>query len=81
MRLETTRYEARKRVRGAVALTVLLSLFSLLIVYLYPSIAEAGADFFDISLWKKSMRVSRSRRSSRRSSRARTSAASGGRSR
>ena len=45
MRLETTRYEARQRVRGAVALTVLLSLFSLLIVYLYPSIAEAGADF------------------------------------
>ena len=44
MGLETTRYEARQRIRGAVALTVLLSVFSLLIVYLYPSIAESGAD-------------------------------------
>ncbi|RLM59380.1 ABC transporter permease [Halobellus sp. Atlit-31R] len=44
MRLDTARYEARQRVRSSLALAVLLGAFSLLIVYLYPSIAEAGAD-------------------------------------
>jgi len=44
MRLDTTRYEARQRLRGSIALTVLLALFSLLIVYLYPSIAESSAN-------------------------------------
>jgi len=42
--LETTRYEARRRVRGSLALAALLGVFSLLIVYLYPSIAESSAD-------------------------------------
>ena len=44
MRLDTARYEARQRVRGSLALAALLGAFSILIVYLYPSIAEAGAD-------------------------------------
>lgn len=41
---ETTRYEGRQRFRGAVALTVLLALFALLIIYIFPSIAESTAD-------------------------------------
>ncbi|WP_311170920.1 ABC transporter permease subunit [Halobellus ordinarius] len=44
MRLETTRYDARRRVRSAVALTLLLGIFALLIIYIYPSIAESTAD-------------------------------------
>lgn len=42
--LETTRYEARQRVRGTLALTVLLGAFALLIIYLFPTIAESSAD-------------------------------------
>ncbi|GAB6860455.1 ABC transporter permease [Haloplanus litoreus] len=42
--LETTRYEARQRVRGTLALTVLLGAFALLIIYIFPTIAESSAD-------------------------------------
>jgi len=42
--LETTRYEARQRVRGTLALAVLLGAFALLIIYLFPTIAESSAD-------------------------------------
>jgi ABC-2 type transport system permease protein len=44
MALETTRYEARQRVKGALAMTALLSIFSLLIIYIFPSLAESAAD-------------------------------------
>jgi ABC-2 type transport system permease protein len=43
--LDIARYEARRRVRGTVALTVLLGLFALLMIGLFPSISESGADF------------------------------------
>lgn len=42
---EVTRYEARRRVRGALVLTALLAVFALFVVYLYPSIAASGVDF------------------------------------
>jgi ABC-2 type transport system permease protein len=42
--LETTRYEARRRVRGTVVLALLLGLFALLVVSIYPTIAESSAD-------------------------------------
>jgi len=42
--LETTRYEARQRVRGTLALAVLLGVFALLVIYLFPTIAESSAD-------------------------------------
>jgi len=42
---EVTRYEGRRRVRGTAVLTALLAVYALLIVFLYPSIAESGADF------------------------------------
>ncbi|MFB6103308.1 MAG: ABC transporter permease subunit [Haloplanus sp.] len=42
--LETTRYEARRRVRGTLALAVLLGAFALLIIYIFPTIAESSAD-------------------------------------
>ena len=42
--IETTRYEARQRVRGTLAFAVLLGAFALLIIYLYPTIAESSAD-------------------------------------
>jgi ABC-2 type transport system permease protein len=42
--LETTRYEGRQRVRGSLALALLLGVFSLLIIYIFPSIAESAAD-------------------------------------
>lgn len=42
---EITRYEGRRRVRGAGVLTALVALYALLIVFLFPSIAESGADF------------------------------------
>ncbi|SDY19316.1 ABC transporter permease [Halobellus clavatus] len=44
MGLDTTRYEARRRIRGSVALTSILAAFAVLVVYLYPSIAESSAD-------------------------------------
>lgn len=44
MALHTTRYEARQRIRSAIAMTILLAAFSLLIIYIFPSIAESGAD-------------------------------------
>lgn len=44
MALETTRYEARQRVRGSVALAVLLGAFALLVISIYPSFAESSAD-------------------------------------
>ena len=43
--LDLTRYEARRRLRGTVTLTVLLGLFALLMIALFPSISESGADF------------------------------------
>jgi len=43
--LELARYEARRRLRGTVALTVLLGLFALLMIGLFPSVSESGADF------------------------------------
>ena len=42
--LETMRYESRRRVRGTLALTLLLSAFIGLIVYIYPSFAESTAE-------------------------------------
>lgn len=42
--LDLTRYEARRRVRGTLVLAVLLGLFGLLIVNVYPSIAESTAE-------------------------------------
>ena len=42
--LETTRFEGRQRVRGSLALALLLGVFSLLIIYIFPSIAESAAD-------------------------------------
>jgi ABC-2 type transport system permease protein len=42
--LEITRYDGRRRVRGTIALTLLLGLFAALVVWLYPFIAEASAD-------------------------------------
>jgi ABC-2 type transport system permease protein len=42
---EVTRYEGRRRVRGALALTALVAVFALLVVSLFPSIAESGVDF------------------------------------
>lgn len=42
--LETTRYEARQRLRGTLALAVLLGAFALLVIYIYPTIAESSAD-------------------------------------
>jgi ABC-2 type transport system permease protein len=42
--LETTRYEARRRVRGTLALAVLLGAFALLVITIYPTIAESSAD-------------------------------------
>lgn len=44
MSLDTTRYDARRRVRGSLAMGVLLGVFALLIVNVYPSIAESSAD-------------------------------------
>jgi ABC-2 type transport system permease protein len=43
--LEITRYESRRRARGALSLAVLLGLFALLIVGIFPSIEQAGTDF------------------------------------
>jgi ABC-2 type transport system permease protein len=42
--LATTRYDARRRVRGTLAFAVLLAAFALLIIYLFPTIAESSAD-------------------------------------
>jgi ABC-2 type transport system permease protein len=42
--LETARYEARQRVRGTLALAALLGVFALLVIYLFPTIAESSAD-------------------------------------
>jgi len=42
--LDTTRYEARQRVRGTLAFALLLGLFALLIIYIFPTIAESSAD-------------------------------------
>ncbi|MDT3437344.1 ABC transporter permease subunit [Haloarcula sp. 1CSR25-25] len=42
---EVTRYEGRRRMRGTAVLTVLLAVYALLIVFLYPSIAESSVDF------------------------------------
>ncbi|MFB6122596.1 MAG: ABC transporter permease [Haloferacaceae archaeon] len=42
--LDLTRYEARRRVRGTLVLAVLLGLFGLLVVNVYPSIAESTAE-------------------------------------
>jgi ABC-2 type transport system permease protein len=41
---EVTRYEARRRVRGTLVLATLLGLFALLIINIYPSIAESTAE-------------------------------------
>lgn len=41
---ETTRFEGRRRVRGSLTLALLLGVFSLLIIYIFPSIAESAAD-------------------------------------
>lgn len=45
MTLELMRYESRNRLRGAFVLAVLLGLFALLLIALFPTIAESGADF------------------------------------
>jgi ABC-2 type transport system permease protein len=42
--LETMRYESRRRVGGTAALTVLLAAFIGLVIYIYPSIAEATTE-------------------------------------
>jgi ABC-2 type transport system permease protein len=42
---EVTRYEGRRRIRGSIALTALVGVFALLVVYLFPSIVEAGESF------------------------------------
>jgi ABC-2 type transport system permease protein len=42
---EVTRYEARRRVRGTLGLTVGLGLFALLIIGVFPSIEASGVDF------------------------------------
>ncbi|MFB6106714.1 MAG: ABC transporter permease [Halobacteriaceae archaeon] len=42
---EVLKYESRRRLRGTMALAVLLGLFALLIVGIYPSIQAAAADF------------------------------------
>ncbi|MFB6195430.1 MAG: ABC transporter permease subunit [Haloplanus sp.] len=42
--LETTRYEARRRVRGTLALAALLGCFALLVIYIFPTIAESSAN-------------------------------------
>jgi ABC-2 type transport system permease protein len=41
---ETTRYESRRRVKGTLALTVLLSAFVGLVISIYPSFAESTAE-------------------------------------
>ncbi|MFC6942895.1 ABC transporter permease [Salinirubellus sp. GCM10025818] len=43
--LDLARYEARRRLRGTLTLTVLLGLFALLMIALFPSVSESGADF------------------------------------
>jgi len=42
---EITRYEARRRVRGTLALTLGVGLFGLLMIAIYPSIEASGVDF------------------------------------
>jgi ABC-2 type transport system permease protein len=42
---EIVRYEARRRTRGALVLTVGLAAFALLVIALFPSIKDAGASF------------------------------------
>jgi ABC-2 type transport system permease protein len=42
---EVTRYEGRRRLRGSAILTGLVAVYALLIVFLFPSIAESGVDF------------------------------------
>ena len=43
--LDITRYESRRRLRGTLALTAVLGLFALLMIGLFPSVSESGADF------------------------------------
>ena len=43
--LDLMRYESRRRIRGTFVLAVLLGLFALLMIGLFPSISESGADF------------------------------------
>jgi ABC-2 type transport system permease protein len=45
MTLDLMRYESRNRLRGTFVLAVLLGLFALLMIALFPSVAESGADF------------------------------------
>ncbi len=45
MTLDLMRYESRNRLRGTFVLSVLLGLFALLMIGLFPSVAESGADF------------------------------------
>jgi len=40
-----TRYEGERRVRGVLTLTGLLAVYTLLIVFLFPAVAESGVDF------------------------------------
>ncbi|MFB6107865.1 MAG: ABC transporter permease subunit [Haloplanus sp.] len=42
--LETTRYEGRRRVRGTLALALLLGAFAALVISIYPSIAESSVE-------------------------------------
>lgn len=41
---ETTRYEARQRIKGSLALAGLLSVFAFFIIYLFPSLAESSTE-------------------------------------
>ena len=43
--LDITRYESRRRLRGTLSLTAVLGLFALLMIGLFPSVSESGADF------------------------------------
>ncbi|SDM91074.1 ABC-2 type transport system permease protein [Halogranum gelatinilyticum] len=43
--LEITRYEARRRAKGSLALTLGVGVFTLLIVGIFPSIEASGVDF------------------------------------
>lgn len=41
---ETTRYQGRQRLRGSLALAALLSVFAVLVISIFPAIAETTAD-------------------------------------
>lgn len=44
---EITKFEARRRIRGTMALVLFLGLFALLVIYIYPSIEQAAGSIED----------------------------------